>query len=187
MLLARTAKSERPGLQGRTRNTISLLGIRRIRNQAPDAENPPLRECPSCRMQYLVKEFSLPYSNGAYIEDVAGSPEWQRLFGPCQPRNPYKFKLKEKARVHVLDEPEAKGNRVQHPWRAAAPAPTILFHSLSQEKSQFTWMEEKSRSRWGTAPGARCSLGGRAVRSSFSLATRVARLAESGPDAREVA
>lgn len=65
-------------------------------------------ECPSCRMQYMVKDFSLTYSNGAYIENVAGSPEWQRLICPCQPRTPYKFKLKEKARVHIFSDPEAE-------------------------------------------------------------------------------
>jgi hypothetical protein len=64
-------------------------------------------ECPTCRMQYMVKEFSLTYSNGAYIENVAGSEE-SRLFCPCQPRDPYKFKLKERARVHVFGESESE-------------------------------------------------------------------------------
>jgi hypothetical protein len=45
-------------------------------------------ECPNCRMQYLMKDFDLSYSNGAYIENVAGSPEWQRLICPCQPQTP---------------------------------------------------------------------------------------------------
>jgi hypothetical protein len=35
-------------------------------------------ECPNCHMQYLVNEIALTYSNGAYIERVAGAPEWQR-------------------------------------------------------------------------------------------------------------
>jgi hypothetical protein len=36
-------------------------------------------ECPTCHMQYLLKEIALTYSNGAYIENVAGAPEWQRF------------------------------------------------------------------------------------------------------------
>ena len=186
MLLARTAKSERPGLQGRTRNTISLLGIRRIRNQAPDAENPPLRECPSCRMQYLVKEFSLPYSNGAYIEDVAGSPEWQRLFGPCQPRNPYKFKLKKESpgprpgRTRGERQPGTAPRERPHRHQ---PFFSTAFHR--KNPSSLGW--RKIPEPVGDGSGCEVLSWGRAVRSSFSLATRVARLAESGPDAREVA
>jgi hypothetical protein len=65
-------------------------------------------ECPSCHMQYLMKEFGLTYSNGAYIENVAGSPEWQRLICPCQPQNPYKFKLKERTRLHVFQENDSE-------------------------------------------------------------------------------
>jgi len=57
-------------------------------------------------MQYLMKDFGLVYSNGAYIENVAGAPEWQRLICPCQPGNPYKFKLKERTRLHVFQENE---------------------------------------------------------------------------------
>jgi hypothetical protein len=65
-------------------------------------------ECPKCHMQYLVKDFALTYSNGAYIENVAGSPEWQRLICPCQPHEPHKFKLKERARLHVFQENESE-------------------------------------------------------------------------------
>lgn len=65
-------------------------------------------ECPTCHMQYLVKDFDLAYTNGAYIENVAGSPEWQRLICPCQPRNPYKFKLKERTRLHTFQENESE-------------------------------------------------------------------------------
>ena len=79
-------------------------------------------ECPRCRMQYLVKDFSLTYSNGAYIENVAGSPEWQRLICPCQPREPYKFKLKERVRVHVFNEPESE----QTHFSLKATKPTTL-------------------------------------------------------------
>ena len=86
-------------------------------------------ECPSCRMQYLVKDFSLTYSNGAYIEDVAGSPEWQRLICPCQPRNPYKFKLKEKARVHVLSESESE--QTHFSLKAIKPAPLLSAQARS--------------------------------------------------------
>jgi hypothetical protein len=86
-------------------------------------------ECPTCRMQYLVKDFSLTYSNGAYIENVAGSPEWQRLICPCQPRNPYKFKLKEKARVHVLNEPESE--QTHFSLKATKPATSLSAQASS--------------------------------------------------------
>jgi hypothetical protein len=65
-------------------------------------------ECPNCHMQYLLKDFALTYSNGAYIEDVPGDPEWQRLICPCGRHQPHKFKLKEKARLHVLAENESE-------------------------------------------------------------------------------
>jgi hypothetical protein len=65
-------------------------------------------ECPNCHMQYLMKDFGLTYSNGAYIENVAGSPEWQCLICPCQPQSPYKFKLKERTRLHVFDENDSE-------------------------------------------------------------------------------
>jgi hypothetical protein len=71
-------------------------------------ENPTYVECPSCHMQYLMKDFGLIYSNGAYIENVAGSPEWQRLICPCQPQNPHKFKLKERTRLHVFQESDSE-------------------------------------------------------------------------------
>jgi hypothetical protein len=80
-------------------------------------------------MQYLVKDFSLTYSNGAYIENVAGSPEWQRLFCPCQPRNPYTFKLKEKARVHVLNEPESE--QTHFSLKATKPAISLAAQASS--------------------------------------------------------
>jgi hypothetical protein len=65
-------------------------------------------DCPNCHMQYLLKEFALTYSNGAYIEDVAGDSEWQRLICPCGPHQPHKFKLKEKARLHVFTENDSE-------------------------------------------------------------------------------
>jgi hypothetical protein len=55
-------------------------------------------------MQYLMKDFSLTYSNGAHIENVAGAAEWQRLICPCRPQEPYRFKLKEKTRLHIVSE-----------------------------------------------------------------------------------
>ena len=55
-------------------------------------------------MQYMVKDFGLTYSNGAHIEDVDDSAKFQRLFCPCNPREPYKFKLRERARIHVFSE-----------------------------------------------------------------------------------
>ncbi len=65
-------------------------------------------ECPHCRMHYLMKDFGLTYSNGAYIENIAGSLEWQRLICPCRPYEPYKFKLKERARLHVFAESDSE-------------------------------------------------------------------------------
>ena len=59
-------------------------------------------------MQYLMKDFGLAYSNGAYIENVASSPEWQCLICPCQPQSPYKFKLKERTPLHVFDENDSE-------------------------------------------------------------------------------
>jgi hypothetical protein len=63
-------------------------------------------ECPSCHTQYLIKEGGLTYSSGAYIENVAGAPEWQRLICPCRPGNPYKFKLSETKRLRVFSSDE---------------------------------------------------------------------------------
>ena len=40
-------------------------------------------ECPGCRMQYMVKEFALTYSNGARIDKIGDSDEWQQLMCPC--------------------------------------------------------------------------------------------------------
>src|ERR1700727_2328773 len=59
-------------------------------------------ECPNCYMQYLVSGMALCYSNGAYIENVAGAPGWQRLLCPCRPDTPYKFKLSETMRLRVF-------------------------------------------------------------------------------------
>ena len=72
--------------------------------------------CPHCHTQYLLKEL-LTYSNGAYIENVAGAPEWQRLICPCRPAEPYKFKLKEKTRIQVVssDDSERTHFRLQKP------------------------------------------------------------------------
>jgi hypothetical protein len=80
-------------------------------------------ECPKCHMQYLLKDFGLTYSNGAYIENVAGPDEWQRLICPCQPYEPHKFKLKEKARLHVSQENEAEQTHFSlRPVRALTPS-----------------------------------------------------------------
>ena len=64
-------------------------------------------ECPNCHSQYRLKE-PLNYSNGAYIENVAGAPEWQRLVCPCRPKEPYKFKLTEKARLQVVPSDDSE-------------------------------------------------------------------------------
>ncbi len=65
-------------------------------------------ECPNCHTQYLIKKGALTYSNGAYIENVAGAPEWQRLLCPCRPENPHKFKLSETVRLHVFSNDESE-------------------------------------------------------------------------------
>lgn len=76
-------------------------------------------ECPNCHMQYLMKEFGLTYSNGAYIENLAGQPDWQRLFCPCQPE-PHKFKLSETQRLRVFSSDE--NEKTHYPPRNAASA-----------------------------------------------------------------
>jgi len=65
-------------------------------------------ECPNCHTQYLLKDFKLTYGNGAYLENVSDSIEWQRLFCPCRPQDPYQFKVRERARIHVFPENEAE-------------------------------------------------------------------------------
>jgi hypothetical protein len=69
----------------------------------------------------MVKEFGLTYSNGAYIQNLDDSAEWQQLFCPCQPRQPYRFKLREKARLHVLQENEAERTHFSLPTRKWIP------------------------------------------------------------------
>lgn len=59
-------------------------------------------------MQYMVKEFGLTYSNGARIENVAGSDELQLLICPCQPKQPFTFKLKERVRIRIFSEDESE-------------------------------------------------------------------------------
>jgi len=78
-------------------------------------------ECPGCHTQYLVKEFALTYSNGARIENPADSDEWQQLICPCQPKQPFAFKLKERARLHVFSEDEAEQTHFSLPARKYAP------------------------------------------------------------------
>jgi hypothetical protein len=55
-----------------------------------------------------MKPDRLVYSNGAYIEDVPGAPEWQRLICPCRSGTPYKFKLNEMKRLQVVPEDESE-------------------------------------------------------------------------------
>jgi len=59
-------------------------------------------------MQYLLKKGALYYSNGAYIENVAGAPEWQRLLCPCRPETPHKFKLSETTRLRVFSDDDSE-------------------------------------------------------------------------------
>jgi hypothetical protein len=65
-------------------------------------------ECPNCHQRYLVKDGLFSYSNGAYIEKVAGCPEWQRLLCPCRPNEPYKFSLGEKTRLQILSDEDSE-------------------------------------------------------------------------------
>jgi len=68
-------------------------------------------------MQYMVKEFALTYSNGAHIENVADSEELQQLVCPCQPNQPFTFKLKERARIRMFAEDEAEQTHFPLPAR----------------------------------------------------------------------
>jgi hypothetical protein len=77
-------------------------------------------------MQYLMKDFGLVYSNGAYIENVAGSPEWQRLICPCQPRSPYRFKLEERTRLHVFEESDPEETHFSLNAVSATPSSPVL-------------------------------------------------------------
>jgi len=65
-------------------------------------------ECPNCHTQYLVSGIALSYSNGAYIENVAGAPEMQRLLCPCRTQAPYKFKLSETMRLRVFADDDSE-------------------------------------------------------------------------------
>jgi hypothetical protein len=65
-------------------------------------------ECPNCHQRYVLKQGPLKYSNGAYIENVAGTSEMQRLLCPCRPDEPYKFRLAEKTRIQIVSEDESE-------------------------------------------------------------------------------
>src|ERR1700685_4796047 len=89
-----------------------------VETNAHTMEKPRLYiECPHCYMQYLMKDRALTYSNGAYIENVAGAPEMQRLLCPCRPGIPHKFKLVETARLHVFSQDESERNHFLRPQR----------------------------------------------------------------------
>ena len=68
-------------------------------------------ECPNCHQKYLVKYGVFRYGNGAYIEKVAGAPEFRRLLCPCRPNAPYKFKLAEKLRVLLVSDEDSERTR----------------------------------------------------------------------------
>ena len=72
-------------------------------------------QCPFCQTRYQITERELKFSNGAYIENVAGAPEWQRLLCPCRPYEPYKFKLAESKRVQVVSEDDSERTHLR--WR----------------------------------------------------------------------
>jgi hypothetical protein len=83
-------------------------------------------ECPNCSMQYMVKDFSLTYSNGARIEDAVETPEWQVLICPCRPGERHKFKLKEKARIHVFSESESERTHYSLTPRKSGPTAELV-------------------------------------------------------------
>jgi len=68
-------------------------------------------ECPNCHQKYLVKYGLFRYGNGAYIEKVAGAPEFRRLLCPCRPNQPYKFNLTEKTRVLLVSDEDSERTR----------------------------------------------------------------------------
>jgi hypothetical protein len=68
-------------------------------------------ECPNCHQKYLVKYGLFKYGNGAYIEKVAGAPEFRRLLCPCRPNQPYNFQLAEKTRVHLVSDEDSERTR----------------------------------------------------------------------------
>jgi hypothetical protein len=69
----------------------------------------------------MVKEFALTYSNGACIENLADTDDWQQLICPCQPKQPFTFKLKEKARLRVFSDDETEQTHFSFPARKYAP------------------------------------------------------------------
>lgn len=77
-------------------------------------------------MQYMVKDFNLTYSNGAYIENTADSVEWQKLVCPCRPKEPFRIKLRERARLHVFPENEAERTHFSLTPRKWAPDGTAV-------------------------------------------------------------
>jgi hypothetical protein len=68
-------------------------------------------ECPNCHQKYSVKEGLSRYSNGAYIEKVAGGADMGRLLCPCRPDEPFKFRLAEKTRVLLVSDEDSERTR----------------------------------------------------------------------------
>lgn len=89
-------------------------------------------ECPACHMQYMVKEFGLTYSNGARIENVGDSDEWQHLICPCQPKEPFTFKLKERARIRTFSEDKAEQTHFRLPARKFGPKSEATLSNFSR-------------------------------------------------------
>jgi hypothetical protein len=75
-------------------------------------------------MQYLLKKGALYYSNGAYIENVAGAPEWQRLLCTCRPGMPHKFKLSETTRLQIFSDDEHERTHFSLRKNKATSAPS---------------------------------------------------------------
>ena len=86
-------------------------------------------DCPACHMQYMVKEIGLTYSNGARIESVAGSDEWQQLICPCQPKQPFTFKLKERVRIRIFSGDDAEQTHFPLPVKKPVANDTATLDS----------------------------------------------------------
>jgi hypothetical protein len=97
-------------------------------------------QCPNCRTHYLVKDFELTYSNGAYIENVAGAPEWQRLLCPCRPREPFKFKLSETTRLHLFSEEENERTHLAQNESRRKTNPRIEFRVHTRPRQRQIYL-----------------------------------------------
>jgi len=94
-------------------------------------------ECPNCHEKYVVRYGLFRYGNGAYIEKVAGAPEFRRLLCPCRPNQPYKFQLAEKTRVLLVSDDDSERTRFlskkPKPWRVTLTNRFSFFAPVGQK------------------------------------------------------